>query len=158
MTRRYGRAAIGERCIDHIPHGHWKTTTLLSALRLSGVVRSATVIYDGPMNRETFEGYVEQYLAPSLQPGDVVVMDNLSSHKSTMVTQLIEAVGATVWYLPAYSPDLNPIEQLWSKVKSWLRRVAARQFDQIGQALVQVLQNVSSEECSRYIRHCGYGK
>jgi len=156
MTRLYGRSLVGERCRDYTPHGHWRTTTLLSAIRLSGVVTPATVIYDGPINRVTFEGYVEQYLAPSLLPGDVVVMDNLSAHKSQHVTDLIESVGATLWYLPAYSPDLNPIEKLWSKVKSWLRRVAVRTFEAIGQALVEVLQTVSPTECANYLQSCGY--
>jgi len=156
MTRLYGRAPIGERCNDHTPHGHWKTTTLLSAIRLQGVIESATVIYDGPVNRPTFEGYVEQYLAPSLRTGDVVVMDNLSAHKSDAVIEAIESVGATAWYLPAYSPDLNPIEKLWSKVKAWLRRVAARTFDAIGQALVDVLRTVEPAECANYFRSCGY--
>lgn len=156
MTRLYGRAPIGERCVDHIPHGHWKTTTLLSAIRLDGVIESATVIYDGPMNRVTFEGYAEQYLAPSLRPGDVVVMDNLASHKSAAVVDAIESADATVWYLPPYSPDLNPIEKLWSQVKTWLRRVAARTFKAIGKALVEVLQTVDSTECANYMRSCGY--
>ena len=156
MTRLYGRAPIGERCNDHTPHGHWKTTTLLSAMRLAGVIEPATVIYDGPINRVTFEGYVAQYLAPSLRGGDVVVMDNLSAHKSPAVTEAIEAANATVWYLPPYSPDLNPIEKLWSKVKSWLRRVAARTFDAIGRALVDALRSVTPGECANYLHSCGY--
>lgn len=156
MTRLYGRAPIGERCNDATPHGHWKTTTLLSAMRLEGVIESATVIYDGPINRVTFEGYVEQYLAPSLRVGDVVVMDNLSAHKSPAVIEAIESADATVWYLPPYSPDLNPIEKLWSKVKAWLRRVATRTFDAIGQALVDALRSVTPGECANYLRSCGY--
>jgi len=156
MTRLYGRAPIGERCVDHTPHGHWKTTTLLSAMRLDGVIEPATVIYDGPMNGPTFEGYVEQYLAPSLRVGDVVVMDNLSAHKSPTVLEAIESADATVWYLPPYSPDLNPIEKLWSKVKSWLRRVAARTYEAIGQALVDALRTVKPTECANYLRSCGY--
>lgn len=156
MTRLYGRAPIGERCNDHTPHGHWKTTTLLSAMRLEGVIESATVIYDGPINRVTFEGYVEQYLTPSLRGGDVVVMDNLSAHKSSAVTEVIESAGATVWFLPPYSPDLNPIEKLWSKVKAWLRRVAARTFDAIGQTLVDALRSVTPSECRNYLNSCGY--
>lgn len=157
MTRLYGRSPIGQRCNDATPHGHWKTTTLLSAMRLDGVVEPATVIYDGAMNRPTFENYVEQYLAPSLRPGDVVVMDNLSAHKSPAVSELIEAVEANVWYLPPYSPDLNPIEKLWSKVKNWLRRVAARTFEAIGKALVDVLRTVDPTECANYLQSCGYG-
>ena len=158
MTRLYGRAPIGQRCNDDTPHGHWQTTTLLSAIRLGGVIESATVIYDGSMSSSTFHAYTQHHLAPSLQPGDVVVMDNLSSHKSTAVIEAIESVDASVWYLPPYSPDLNPIEKLWSKVKSWLRRVAARTFEAIGQALVDVLRTVTPTECANYFESCGYGQ
>jgi len=157
MTRLYGRASTHQRCVDHTPHGHWKTTTTLSAIRSEGVMEHATVIIDGPMDGSVFHAYVEHCLAPSLQPGDVVVMDNLSSHKSAGVVEAIEAVGASVWYLPPYSPDLNPIEKLWSKVKSWLRRMQVRSFDAIGQALVDVLRTVDSRECLNYFRSCGYG-
>jgi len=158
MTRRYGRAPVGERCTDHTPQGHWKTTTLLSAIRLDGVIEQATVIVDGPMNTDTFEAYAERCLAPSLRPGDVVVMDNLSSHKSTATRQSIEQADAELWFLPPYSPDLNPIEKLWSKVKAWLRRVSARTFDAIGHALANVLHTVTPNECSNYFRSCGYSK
>jgi len=157
MTRLYGRAPVGERCVDHTPHGHWKTTTLLSAIRLDGVIKDATVIIDGPMNSATFLAYTEQCLVPTLRPGDVVVMDNLSSHKAVGVREAIESVGASLWYLPPYSPDLNPIEKLWSKVKSWLRRVAARSFDTIGHALADVLRTVTPTECGNYFNSCGYG-
>jgi len=158
MTRLYGRAPIGDRCNDYTPHGHWKTTTLLSAIRLDGVIEPATVIYNGPINRVTFEGYVQQYLTPSLRAGDVVVMDNLAAHKSSAVIEAIHSADATVWYLPPYSPDLNPIEKLWSKVKAYLRRIAARTFDAIGQALVNVLQTVDPTECANYFTSCGYGQ
>lgn len=157
LTRLYGRAMGGERCVDRTPHGHWKTTTLVSALRLDGVIADATVLIDGAMNTATFIAYTEQYLAPSLRPGDVVVMDNLSSHKSEDVRALIESADATLWLLPPYSPDLNPIEKLWSKVKSWLRRVEARTFEAIGVALVEVLRTVSADECANYLRSGGYG-
>lgn len=156
MTRLYGRSLVGERCNDATPHGHWKTITLLSAIRLQGVVEQATVIYNGPINKLTFEGYVYQYLVPSLRPGDVVVMDNLAAHKSPAVSAMIEAANANVWYLPPYSPDLNPIEKLWSKVKAHLRRVMARTFDAIGQALVDVLRTVQPQECANYFMSCGY--
>lgn len=158
MTRLYGRAPRGERCIDHTPHGRWKTTTLLSAIRLDGVIQSATVQIDGPINTDTFTAYTEQFLAPSLRHGDVVIMDNLPSHKSSRVRETIESADASLWFLPAYSPDLNPIEKLWSKVKSWLRQVQARQFEEIGQALVEVLQSVRSSECRNYFQSCGYCK
>ena len=108
MTRLYGRAPTGERCVDHTPHGHWKTMTMLSAIRLDGVMQEATMVYDGPMNRDTFVAYTEHRLVPTLRPGDIVVMDNLSSHKAAKVRELIEAAGADLWYLPPYSPDLAP--------------------------------------------------
>ena len=158
MTRLYGRPPIGTRCKDYKPHGHWKTTALLSAIRLGGVIESATVLVDGPMNTDTFEAYTEYCLAPSLRRGDVVVMDNLSLHKSISTRLAIERAGAGLWFLPPYSPDLNPIEKLWSKVKAWLRRVSARTFEAIGDALVEVLRTVTQGECSNYFRSCGYEK
>jgi len=158
MTRRYGRAPAGERCLGRTPHGHWHTTTLLSAIRLDGVIQEATVLIDGPMNAATFTAYTQQFLSPALRSGDVVIMDNLGSHKPAAVRERIEAAGATLWFLPPYSPDLNPIEKLWSKVKSWLRRVEARTFDAIGRALVEVLRTVLPQECANYLRSCGYGE
>ena len=158
MTRLYGRSPTGTRCNGHTPRGHWKTTTLLSAIRLDGVIEQATVIVDGPMNTGTFEAYTEHCLAPSLQRGDVVVMDNLSSHKSVATRHAIERADAELWFLPPYSPDLNPIEKLWSKVKAWLRRVSARTFDTIGEALAQVLRTVTSTECGNYFKSCGYSR
>jgi transposase len=158
MTRRYGRAPVGERCVDHTPHRHWKTVTMLGAIRLDGVMQDATMVYEGPMNRDTFVAYVERCLVPSLRPGDVVVMDNLSSHKDAKVRQLIEAAGADLWYLPPYSPDFNPIERLWSKVKAWLRRVMARAFDSLFAAMADALRAVGADECANYFRACGYGQ
>ena len=158
MTRLYGRAPVGQRCHDHTPHGHWKTTTLLSAIRLDGVIEQATVIVDGPMNTDTFEAYAERCLAPSLRVGDVVVMDNLSSHKSTATRRVIEQADAALWFLPPYSPDLDPIEKLWSKVKTWLRRASARTFDAIGDQLARVLRTVTPTECANYFNSCGYGR
>ncbi len=157
LTRRYGRSPVGSRCTDHTAHGHWKTTTLLSAIRLDGVIQDATVIVNGPMNGEVFAAYAERCLAPSLRPGDVVVMDNLSSHKSKPVIEAIEQADAEVWFLPPYSPDLNPIEKLWSKVKAWLRKTRPFGFNAIGEALAQVLRNVTAQECRNYFRSCGYG-
>jgi transposase len=156
MTRLYGRSLGGTRCIDHTPHGHWKTMTMLSAIRSDGVMKEATVVVDGAMNSVTFLGYVRQFLAPALQPGDVVVMDNLPAHKSADVRDAIEAVGCDLWYLPPYSPDLNPIEKLWSKVKAWLRRVSAATFDTLSDAIVAALNAVDSQECSNYFKSCGY--
>lgn len=157
MTRLYGRSPIGTRCNDYSAHGHWKTTTLLSAIRQEGVLRDATVIIDGAIDGDTFLSYTEQCLTPSLRRGDIVVMDNLSSHKVVGVRESIESAGCDLWYLPPYSPDLNPIEKLWSKVKSWLRRAGARHFEAIGQALEQVLKTVGPAECASYFRSCGYG-
>lgn len=158
MTRLYGRSPVGERCVDHTPHGHWNTSTLLSAIRLDGVVHDATAVFDGPMNRDTFVSYVEHHLAPSLRPGDVVVMDNLSSHKDAQVRTLIEAAGCDLWYLPPYSPDLNPIEKLWSKVKAWLRRVMAATFEGLLAAIADALRAVDAAECVNYFLSCGYGQ
>ena len=156
MTRLYGRALGGARCIDHAPHGHWKTMTMLSAIRAEGVMKDATVVVDGAMNSVTFLAYVEQFLVPALRPGDVVVMDNLSAHKGAGVREAIESAGCDLWYLPPYSPDLNPIEKLWSKVKAWLRRVSAATFDMLSDAIVAALNAVDSQECSNYFRSCGY--
>ena len=157
MTRLYGRSRIGQRCVDATPQGHWQTSTLLSALRLDGVVRQATVVLDGPMNGQVFQRYVQVCLAPSLRAGDVVVMDNLSCHRAAKVVEAIEAVGASVWFLPPYSPDLNPIEKLWSKTKGWLRRVRPPNLDAISQAVADVLATVTATECGNYFRSCGYG-
>lgn len=120
------------------------------------MIREATVIIDGPMNIATFLTYTEYHLAPMLQPGDIVVMDNLSSYKAAGVREAIESVGADLWYLPPYSPDFNPIEKLWSKVKAWLRRTIARDFDAIGHALADVLWTVTPTECANYFKSCGY--
>ncbi|MEM1305851.1 MAG: IS630 family transposase [Planctomycetota bacterium] len=158
MTRRYGRAPRGRRCVDHTPHGHWRITTMLSAIRASGVIQDATIITNQPMNGAVFAGYVEHCLTPSLRPGDVVVMDNLSCHRSGDVARAIEAADASVWYLPPYSPDLNPIEKLWSKVKAWLRRHRPPDFDAVGRRLVEVLRAVRPDECLNYFRSCGYGQ
>ena len=158
MTRLYGRAPRGERCVDSTPHGHWQTMTMLSAIRAEGVIEDATVVIDGAMDGATFLAYVEQCLAPSLKPGDVVVMDNLASHKVKGVVEAIEAVGATVWYLPPYSPDYNPIEHLWSKVKAWLRRASADSFQTVSDAIAAALRAVAADECRNYLRSCGYGE
>jgi transposase len=157
MTRLYGRAPIGERCRFHTPHGHWRTSTILSAVRTRGIVREATLLLDGPMDAPTFLGYTEEMLAPTLAPGDIVVMDNLGAHKAAGVIEAIEARGADVWYLPPYSPDLNPIERVWAKVKAWLRRIGARDLDGIGIAVAAALRAVSVQECIAYFRGCGYG-
>ncbi len=157
MTRLYGWSPIGQRCVDRTPHGRWKTLTMLSAIRLDGVIQGATVVVDGPMNSATFLAYTQQFLAPSLRPGDVVVMDNLSSHQAAAVREAIEAVDADLGYLPPYSPDLNLIEKLWSKVKAWLRRVAAKTFGTLQDAIADALTDVTPTECQNYFTSCGYG-
>lgn len=158
LARLYGRAPVGERCTDHTAHGHWNTTTMLSAFRLDGVIQKATVTLNGPMDGETFATYAASCLAPALRPGDVVVMDNLSSHQSAAVIEAIESAGAMVWFLPPYSPDLNPIEKLWSKVKSWLRKVRPKDFEAIGDEMARVLRTVTTTECGNYFKSCGYGQ
>jgi transposase len=156
MTRLYGRSRVGDRCNFALAHGHWKTTTMISALRVDGVIEPATMLFDGPMNAPTFVGYVECCLAPSLRSGDVVVMDNLGAHKAAGVAEAIEAAGASVWYLPAYSPDLNPIEKLWSKIKSWLRHAMADTLDGLVNAAAEAFRRVTPGECANYFTACGY--
>lgn len=129
---------------------------MLSAIRASGVIKPATVVFDGALNASTFLGYVETCLAPALSWADIVVMDNLSSHKVSGVVEAIEAVGATVWYLPAYSPDLNPIEKMWSKVKAWLCDAAARTTQRLIEAVGEAILNVDANECQAYLQSCGY--
>jgi transposase len=158
MTRLYGRAPVSERCYFAAPQGHWNTTTLLSAMRCTGVIEQASIVFDGPTDAIVFRSYVEECLAPSLRAGDIVVMDNLASHKVVGVLEAIEEVGASVWYLPPYSPDLNPIEKLWSKVKTWLRRVAERTVKGLVHAIGNALRAVAPDECRAYFRSCGYAK
>lgn len=154
MTRRRGRAPRGERLIAKVPHGHWKTTTLIAALGLEGV-RCSTVV-DGAVNADVFEAFVEQVLVHHLQPGDVVVMDNLSSHKRDRTRELIEQAGATLWYLPPYSPDLNPIEMIFSKIKHLLRSLAARTRQALWDAMQSVLDQVTATDAQHCFAHCGY--
>ena len=156
MTRLYGRAPGGERCVDHTPHGHWRTMTMLSAIGIEGVIEPATTVLDGPMDGPTFLFYVQNHLVPALRPGRIVVMDNLASHKIAGVREAIEAAGCDLWYLPPYSPDLNPIEKLWSKVKSRLRRVAAGTVDELWRAAGDAFRAVTPGECANYFRSCGY--
>lgn len=158
MTRLYGRSMKGERCNDHAACGHWKTMTLLSAIRSDEVIRDATVVCDGAMDGDTFLAYVEDCLVPSLRLGDIVVMDNLPAHKVKGVREAIEEVGCDLWYLPPYSPDFNPIEKLWSKVKAWLRRAEAKTFDTLSDAVASALKAVTADECSNYFTSCGWGQ
>jgi transposase len=155
MTRPCARSRKGERATAYAPQGHWHTTTLVAGLTLAGAI--APMVLDGAMDRLSFEAYVAQCLAPALPPGAVVIMDNLSAHKSAAITQLIENAGATIWYLPPYSPDYNPIEQMWSKVKAALKRVCARTHDALEKAIALALDAVSPEDSQGFFRHCIVG-
>jgi transposase len=155
MTPRYGRCERGKRLIAHTPFGHWKTTTFLAALRYDGV--TAPCVFDGPINGARFLAYVEQMLVPTLSPGEIVLMDNLSSHKRAGVRKAIEAAGAAVCFLPAYSPDLDPIEQVFAKLKNTLRKMARRTVDALWDAIGIALDDFSPEECFNYFRNAGYG-
>ena len=154
MARRSGRAPKGERLKAAIPHGHWKTTTFVAGLRLEGLV--APFVFDGPITAVAFEAYVEQFLVPELKPGDIVVMDNLSSHKRPQVAALIEAAGASLLYLPPYSPDFNPIEKLFAKFKALLRKAAERTVEGLWSAIGKTLERFTPRECANYFEAAGY--
>lgn len=154
MTRLRGRAPRGERLIAKTPHGHWKTTTLIAALGIEGM-RCATVV-DGAVNGDVFEAFVEQVLVPELKPGDIVIMDNLSSHKRERVRELVEAAQAQLEYLPPYSPDLNPIEMIFSKIKQLFRTLATRTQDALWQSMQNVLDQVTPSDAANCFRHAGY--
>ena len=154
MTRLYGRSLSSERCIDYAPHGHWHTNTFIAALRHDRI--DAPILFDGPMNAATFLQYVEQILAPTLEPGDIVICDNLSSHKSSEVRDALQEVGADIAYLPPYSPDMNPIEMVFSKIKAYLRGNPSESFDQIVQRLAESLDSFSESICSNLLTHAKY--
>ena len=154
MTRRYGRSQLGTRLVEKAPCGRWETTTFLGALRAEGFIAPLTV--DGAINGPMFRAWVEQHLAPLLKPGDIVVMDNLSSHKVAGIRTAIEAAGAELRYLPPYSPDLNPIELAFSKLKKLLRDGAARTVDKLWELCGQILDQFTELECRNYFQHCGY--
>ena len=154
MARLYGRCARGQRLRAGIPHGHWKTTTFVAGLRSRGLI--APLVLDGPMTGEVFRAYVEQMLAPALDPGDVVVMDNLPAHKVAGVQDAIQAARASLLYLPAYSPDLNPIEQVFAKLKALLRKAAARSKDALWGTIGSLLDAFTPEECANYLANSGY--
>ena len=154
MTRLYGWGPRGERLVDAAPSGHWKTTTFVAGLRSAGVI--APCVLDGPMTGEVFRAYVEQMLAPSLRRGDVVVMDNLPAHKVAGVREALKAAGASLLYLPPYSPDLNPIEQLFAKLKALLRKAAARTRDALWHTIDAVLDAFTPAECHNYLVNSGY--
>lgn len=156
MARLRGWAPRGERCRAALPHGHWKTTTFTAGLRLDGV--AAPMLLDGPMHGAAFLAYVEQVLVPELSPGDIVVMDNLPAHKVTGVDQAIEAAGAHLLYLPPYSPDFNPIEMAFSKLKALLRKAAARTVDDLWQAIAQAIDAFTPQECQNFFAAAGYDR
>jgi transposase len=154
MDRTHGRSASGKRVDGPVPHGHWKVVTLTAAVRLGGV--GACLAFDGATDSACFETFVERCLAPTLRPGDVVVMDNLSCHKTAEVARLIAAAGAEVRYLPAYSPDLNPIERMFSKLEAWLRSAAVRTIDGLIEAMGEALRAVRPGDILAWFRHSGY--
>ncbi len=154
MARLRGRSPRGERCHAGIPHGHWKTTTFTGALRLSGM--TAPMVLDGAMNADAFRAYIEQVLVPTLTPGDIVIMDNLPAHKVVGIREAIEEAGAQLRYLPPYSPDFNPIEMAFSKLKAHLRAKAERTVEALWDAVGQVITLFEPTECANYFAACGY--
>jgi transposase len=154
MTRLRGRAMRGERLVAKVPHGHWSTTTLIGALGIDGV-RCSTVV-DGPVNGDIFRAFIDQVLCPQLKPGDIVVMDNLPSHKSPHVRRSIEVAGATLIYLPPYSPDYSPIEPAFSKIKQLLRGLAARTRETLWNSMQSILDTVTPSDARNFFEHCGY--
>lgn len=154
MARLYGRAPRGERCRAAIPHGHWKTTTLTAGLRIGGL--AAPMVMDGPMHGDAFRAYVEQVLVPELAPADVVVMDNLPAHKVSGVREAIETAGAILLYLPPYSPDFNPIERAFAKLKALLRAAATRTIPDLWDAIRDAIAQFTPDECRNYFAAAGY--
>jgi transposase len=155
MTRMRGRCEGGKRLVCSAPHGHWCTTTLLGSMRLDGTTEAMAI--EGATDQDVFMAYVRQVLAPALRPGDIVVMDNLAPHKNPAVEECIRATGAELWYLPPYSPDFNPIEQMWAKVKALLRKAAARTAHTLIEAIGNALQSVSASDALGWFLNCGYG-
>jgi transposase len=154
LLRRYGRSPRGTRLHDHTPCSHWQTHTVVAGLRLNGL--TAPAVFDGPIDTPTFRAYVEQVLVPTLRPGDVVVLDNLAVHKQPEVRDAIEAAGARVRFLPPYSPDFNPIEQAFSKLKAHLRKAAERTIHGLWEAIARIIDLLSPQECANYFTNSGY--
>jgi transposase len=154
MTRTHGRCLRGQRLVAKVPHGHWKTLTFVAALRCDGIV--APCVLRQPVNAVSFHAWVRQFLLPTLRPGDVVVMDNLGSHKRQAIRAAIRAAGAHLLFLPAYSPDLNPIEQVFAKLKALLRKADARSVEEVEAVLAAVLDQFEPDECARYLCNAGY--
>ena len=155
MARLRGWAPKGQRCRAAIPHGHWKTVTFVGGLTLAGVI--APMLLDGPMDGEAFRAWCEQMLAPALRPRDIVIMDNLPAHKVAGIRQAIEAAGATLLYLPPYSPDFNPIENAFAKLKGHVRKAAARTIEALETAAANALQTFRPDECANFFANAGYG-
>jgi transposase len=156
MDRTHGRAPSGVRVDGPVPHGHWKVVTLTAAVRLGGVPEPACLAFDGATDTACFEAYVGECLVPALRPGDIVVMDNLACHKTAEVARLVAAAGAEVRYLPAYSPDLNPIERLFSKLKAWLRKAKARTVEALIAAMGEALRAIRPRDIAGWFAHSGY--
>lgn len=154
LLRRYGRSPRGTRLQDHAPFGHWETSTVIAALRWDGL--TAPGVFDGPIDAVSFLAYVEQVLVPTLRSGDVVILDNLAVHKQPEVRAAIEAAGARLRFLPPYSPDFNPIELVFAKLKAFLRAARPRTFDEVTMLLGIALELFTPRECANYVRHCGY--
>jgi len=154
MTRLYARTFGGQRAVDKVPHGHWSTTTMISALRFDG--STADMVLDGATDGDAFLAYTQNILAPTLKRGDIVVMDNLRAHKISRVVTAIEATGAVLWFLPPYSPDFNPIEKMWSKIKAYLRKVKARTKEELWQAIGAALKTVTASDALGWFESCGY--
>ena len=154
MTRLYGRAPRNQRLVDAVPHGHWKTSTFIGALRCDGL--TAPGLFDGAINGDAFLAYVEQVLVPTLRKGDVIIMDNLGSHKVKGVREAIEGAGASLMFIPPYSPDLNPIEQAFAKLKALLRAKKLRTVDALWKAVGNIVECFTPQECAHFLRHAGY--
>ena len=154
LLRRYARSLRGTRIGDHTPCSHWQTHTVVAALRPTAL--TAPAVFDGPIDTDTFRAYVEQVLGPTLRPGDVVVLDNLAAHKQPAVRAAIEQAGARLRFLPPYSPDFNPIEQAFAKLKAFFRAARPRTFDQVCALMAAALGLFTPDECTNYVRHCGY--
>jgi transposase len=154
MARRHGRAPRGQRLRMSVPHGHWKTTTFIAGLRRSGMV--APFVIEGPINRQVFDLYVEKVLVPELHAGDIVIADNLSSHKGLAAAEMIRAAGAQLVFLPPYSPDFNPIEKAFSKLKAGLRKAAERTVDGLWDTIGALTDTYAPAECANYFASCGY--
>ena len=154
LTKRTGWSKLGDRLVDYIPFGHWKSQTFIAGLRCHSLI--APCVLDHPMNKESFETYVEHYLAPELNKGDVVLLDNLSAHRSDKAEAVLRDVGAWFLFLPPYSPDLNPIEMAFAKLKAYLRKAGARTYDEVWKAIGQICDLFTPQECRNFFNACGY--